>query len=61
MKKRRKKMDQIMNKMGGYWINNKAEKEISSVGDDFDVRIRSQSSSSSNILLLLLLSSLKLI
>ncbi|KAK1284321.1 Uncharacterized protein QJS10_CPB21g01419 [Acorus calamus] len=29
-------MDQIMNKVGSYWINKKANKEISSVGDDLN-------------------------
>lgn len=40
-------MDEIMNKVGSYWLSQKANKEISSVGDDFDV--------SSPFLLLLLL------
>ncbi|KAK1265492.1 hypothetical protein QJS04_geneDACA010674 [Acorus gramineus] len=29
-------MDQILNKVGGYWINKRANKEISSVGDDIN-------------------------
>ncbi|KAL6998449.1 hypothetical protein U1Q18_008576 [Sarracenia purpurea var. burkii] len=29
-------MDQILNKVGSYWIGQKANKEISSVGDDFN-------------------------
>nr|CAD1833053.1 unnamed protein product [Ananas comosus var. bracteatus] len=29
-------MDEIMNKVGSYWLSQKANKEISSVGDDFD-------------------------
>ncbi|KAM0948093.1 hypothetical protein DsansV1_C07g0074681 [Dioscorea sansibarensis] len=29
-------MDQILNKVGSYWINKKANKEISSVGDDIN-------------------------
>lgn len=32
------KMDEIMNKFGAYWFNQKANKEISSVGDDINVR-----------------------
>ncbi|KAG6522331.1 uncharacterized protein At5g01610-like [Zingiber officinale] len=29
-------MDQIMNKVGSYWIGRRADKEISSVGDDIN-------------------------
>ncbi|KAJ8478786.1 hypothetical protein OPV22_022513 [Ensete ventricosum] len=29
-------MDQILNKVGSYWINKRASKEISSVGDDIN-------------------------
>ncbi|THU53658.1 hypothetical protein C4D60_Mb10t16760 [Musa balbisiana] len=29
-------MDQILNKVGSYWINKRANKEISSVGDDIN-------------------------
>ncbi|KAH7843610.1 hypothetical protein Vadar_018749 [Vaccinium darrowii] len=29
-------MDQILNKVGAYWLGQKANKEIDSVGDDFD-------------------------
>ncbi|XP_059668062.1 uncharacterized protein At5g01610 [Cornus florida] len=29
-------MDQIMNKVGSYWFSNKANKELNSVGDDFN-------------------------
>ncbi|KAK8920990.1 hypothetical protein KSP39_PZI020826 [Platanthera zijinensis] len=29
-------MDQILNKVGGYWFSNRANKEISSVGDDIN-------------------------
>ncbi|KAF5196546.1 DUF538 family protein (Protein of unknown function, DUF538) [Thalictrum thalictroides] len=29
-------MDQIMGKMGGYWFNNKANKELNSVGQDIN-------------------------
>ncbi|KAF8397204.1 hypothetical protein HHK36_016111 [Tetracentron sinense] len=29
-------MDQIMNKVGSYWFSNKANKELDSVGDDFN-------------------------
>ncbi|KAG1339032.1 hypothetical protein COCNU_04G013380 [Cocos nucifera] len=29
-------MDQILNKVGSYWFNKKASKEISSVGDDIN-------------------------
>ncbi|CAL9119696.1 unnamed protein product [Musa textilis] len=29
-------MDQILNKVGSYWINKRANKEISSVGDDLN-------------------------
>lgn len=31
-------MDQIMNKMGSYWIGKRASKELDSVGDDINVR-----------------------
>lgn len=31
-------MDQVLNKVGSYWFSRKANKEISSVGDDFNVR-----------------------
>lgn len=30
-------MDQILNKVGSYWIGQKANKEINSVGDDINV------------------------
>ncbi|CAG7908144.1 unnamed protein product [Brassica rapa] len=30
-------MDQIMNKVGSYWLGQKANKEFNSVGDDFNV------------------------
>lgn len=30
-------MDQIMNKVGSYWLGKKANKEFNSVGDDFNV------------------------
>uniref|UniRef100_A0A0E0KCJ1 DUF538 family protein n=1 Tax=Oryza punctata TaxID=4537 RepID=A0A0E0KCJ1_ORYPU len=29
-------MDEIMNKLGGYWLGQKANKEISSAGDDIE-------------------------
>uniref|UniRef100_A0A0A0KXN3 Uncharacterized protein n=1 Tax=Cucumis sativus TaxID=3659 RepID=A0A0A0KXN3_CUCSA len=29
-------MDQIMNKVGSYWFNQKASKEIGSIGDDIN-------------------------
>ncbi|KAK8600037.1 hypothetical protein V6N12_049897 [Hibiscus sabdariffa] len=29
-------MDQILNKVGSYWLGQKANKEISSVGDDLN-------------------------
>ncbi|CAF1868587.1 unnamed protein product, partial [Brassica oleracea var. botrytis] len=29
-------MDQIMNKVGSYWLGQKANKEFNSVGDDFN-------------------------
>ncbi|KAK1351583.1 DUF538 domain-containing protein [Heracleum sosnowskyi] len=29
-------MDQVLNKVGSYWFNKKASKELSSVGDDFN-------------------------
>ncbi|KAK9126743.1 hypothetical protein Scep_015589 [Stephania cephalantha] len=29
-------MDEILNKVGGYWLGKRANKEISSVGDDFN-------------------------
>ncbi|GJN08148.1 hypothetical protein PR202_ga26041 [Eleusine coracana subsp. coracana] len=31
-------MDEIMNKVGTYWLGQRANKEISSAGDDIDVR-----------------------
>lgn len=31
-------MDQILNKLGSYWIGQKANKEFNSVGDDINVR-----------------------
>jgi hypothetical protein len=31
-------MDEIMNKVGAYWLGQRANKEISSAGDDLDVR-----------------------
>ncbi|TVU47429.1 hypothetical protein EJB05_07032, partial [Eragrostis curvula] len=31
-------MDEIMNKVGGYWLGQRANKEISSAGDDIEVR-----------------------
>ena len=30
-------MDQVMNKLGSYWVSKRADKEISSVGDDLNV------------------------
>lgn len=30
-------MDQVMNKLGTYWFSKRADKEISSVGDDLNV------------------------
>ncbi|KAH0779125.1 hypothetical protein KY290_005552 [Solanum tuberosum] len=30
-------MDQILNKVGSYWIGKRANKEINSVGDDINV------------------------
>ncbi|RRT77364.1 hypothetical protein B296_00021500 [Ensete ventricosum] len=36
-------MDQILNKVGSYWINKRANKEISSVGDDLNVSVPSDS------------------
>lgn len=30
-------MDQILNKVGSYWLGQKANKEINSVGDDINV------------------------
>ena len=30
-------MDQILNKVGSYWLGKRANKEINSVGDDFNV------------------------
>jgi hypothetical protein len=33
-------MDEIMNKMGSYWLGQKANKEMSSAGDDLEVRAR---------------------
>lgn len=30
-------MDQILNKVGSYWLGQKANKEFNSVGDDFNV------------------------
>ncbi|KAG2326481.1 hypothetical protein Bca52824_009209 [Brassica carinata] len=32
----RREMDQIMNKVGSYWLGQKANKEFNSVGDDFN-------------------------
>ncbi|KZV26985.1 hypothetical protein F511_17098 [Dorcoceras hygrometricum] len=32
-------MDQILNKVGSYWLGQKANKEFSSVGDDINVRL----------------------
>jgi hypothetical protein len=29
-------MDQILNKVGSYWLGQKANKEFNSVGDDFN-------------------------
>ncbi|OMO84960.1 hypothetical protein CCACVL1_10517 [Corchorus capsularis] len=29
-------MDQILNKVGSYWLGQKANKEINSVGDDIN-------------------------
>lgn len=43
-------MDQIMNKVGSYWLGQKANKEFNSVGDDFNV---SFSISFSGLLLLI--------
>jgi len=31
-------MDEIMNKVGAYWLGQRANKEISSAGDDIEVR-----------------------
>jgi hypothetical protein len=31
-------MDQILNKVGSYWLGQKANKEFNSVGDDFNVK-----------------------
>jgi hypothetical protein len=31
-------MDEIMNKVGSYWLGQKANKEMSSAGDDLEVR-----------------------
>jgi hypothetical protein len=31
-------MDEIMNKVGAYWLGQRANKEISSAGDDLEVR-----------------------
>jgi hypothetical protein len=31
-------MDEIMNKVGTYWLGQRANKEISSAGDDIEVR-----------------------
>lgn len=36
-REREREMDQILNKVGAYWIGQKANKEIDSVGDDFNV------------------------
>ncbi|KAK6231159.1 hypothetical protein SCA6_001232 [Theobroma cacao] len=33
-------MDQILNKVGSYWLGQKANKEINSVGDDINVMMR---------------------
>lgn len=30
-------MDQIMGKVGGYWFNQKAGKEMNNIGDDINV------------------------
>ena len=30
-------MDQILNKVGSYWFNRKATKQLNSVGDDINV------------------------
>jgi len=32
-------MDQILNKVGSYWLGKKANKQLDSVGDDINVRI----------------------
>lgn len=34
---REEKMDQILNKVGSYWFNKKANKQFSSVGEDISV------------------------
>ena len=31
-------MDEIMNKVGAYWLGQRTNKEISSAGDDLEVR-----------------------
>jgi len=31
-------MDEIMNRVGAYWLGQRANKEISSAGDDIEVR-----------------------
>jgi hypothetical protein len=33
-------MDQILGKVGGYWFNQRAGKEMSGVGDDINVSIK---------------------
>lgn len=32
-------MDQILNKVGSYWLGKKANKQLDSVGDDINVRV----------------------
>lgn len=35
-------MDEIMNKVGTYWLGQRANKEISSAGDDIEVPVLSR-------------------
>ena len=34
----RERMEQILNKVGSYWLGQKANKQLGSVGDDINVR-----------------------
>jgi hypothetical protein len=48
-------MDEIMNKVGTYWLGQRANKEISSAGDDIEVRGTEPSHPCSFLLLIVFL------
>ena len=47
-------MDEIMNKVGAYWLGQRANKEISSAGDDIEVRGTKPASLTCSFLLLVM-------